>query len=67
MATDFLWLIPTFVLAIVAAVKEGAERDPGFQYSSVVNLGAFGSAAVSNLEKEFSKIFSIDLLNLMLI
>ena len=46
MATDFFWIIPTFVLAIVSAVKEGAQKDASFAYSSVVNIGAFGSAAV---------------------
>lgn len=40
--TDALWLIPTFVLAIVAAVRE---TDVKNSYSNVANVGAFGSAS----------------------
>lgn len=42
MATDVLWILPTFVLAIVAAVRE---TDVKTNYSSVANVGAFGSAS----------------------
>ena len=58
MATDFFWIIPTFVLAIVSAVKEGAQKDPNFGYSSVVNLGAFGSAAVSEISYNSQQILN---------
>jgi hypothetical protein len=42
--TNLLWIIPTFVLAIVAAVRETDVRN---NYSEIANVGAFGSAAVS--------------------
>lgn len=49
MFTDFLWLLPTFILAIVCAVKEGAIRDPFYLYSKFFNQGAFASASVTSL------------------
>jgi hypothetical protein len=39
-----LWIIPTFVLAIVAAVRE---TDVKNNYSEIANVGAFGSASVN--------------------
>ena len=44
-ATDIIWLIPTFVLAIVCAVREGAISEPFFQYKTYVNKGAFAAAS----------------------
>jgi hypothetical protein len=42
--TNLLWIIPTFVLAIVSAVRE---TDVKNNYSDIANVGAFASASVS--------------------
>ncbi|RNA11205.1 hypothetical protein BpHYR1_025046, partial [Brachionus plicatilis] len=44
--TDFVWVLPTFILAIVSAVREGSIRDPFYLYSKFFNQGAFASASV---------------------
>ena len=41
-----LWIIPMFVVSIVAAVRETDARNLGDLYSSSINYGAFASAAV---------------------
>jgi len=43
--TDLLWLLPTFILAIVAAVRETQAKSLSSPQSDSVNIGAFGSAA----------------------
>lgn len=42
--TNFLWLLPTFILAIVAAVRETQAKNLNPPLDSI-NIGAFGSAA----------------------
>jgi hypothetical protein len=43
LATNVLWLIPTFVLGIVAAVRETEVKN--LSNNNCCNTGAFGSAA----------------------
>lgn len=43
--TDFLWIIPTFVVSIVAAVRETQVKNLK-DNQDTFNIGAFGSAAV---------------------
>lgn len=45
-ATDIIWAIPMFVLAIVCAIREGAISSPHFQQKDFINKGAFASASV---------------------
>lgn len=47
--TDFLWVLPTFILAIVAAVRETGAKNLTGPAANSINIGAFGSAAVSHI------------------
>ncbi|CAF0710167.1 unnamed protein product [Brachionus calyciflorus] len=45
LSTDLLWLIPSFIVSIVAAVRETEAKNLAEPTSKAVNIGAFGSAA----------------------
>lgn len=44
-ALDVFWIIPTFVIAIVCAVREGSIKNENLALLNIVNKGAFASAA----------------------
>ena len=48
LVTDIIWLIPTFIMAFIAASMEGRLADPLYIYGNYINTGAFAVASVNN-------------------
>ncbi len=43
--TDLIWMVPMFVLGVVAAYRESLIKNPNFIDHNEINEGAFGTAS----------------------
>jgi hypothetical protein len=46
---DLVWTVPTFILAIVMAAKEGQVTNSNLLFLNIISQGAFASASVTAL------------------